>query len=67
LPSLFTIDYFKLYYEQEVAEWLLVPFTDKYFKKPKVNKEGKTIAESMRAYGYDVLERVEDYDFDELD
>lgn len=62
-----TVDYFELYYEEELSEWVLVPFTDKHFTTPKVNEEGKTFAEPMNAYGYDLLERVEDYEFDELD
>lgn len=61
------IYYFILYYEQEEGAWMLIPFTDKTFSTPKENEEGKTVAEFLYEYGYDVLERVADYDYDELD
>lgn len=61
-----TADYFELYYEECVSEWLLFPFTDKHFTTPKVNKEGKTIAEPLSAYGYDLLNRIVNFKFGEL-
>lgn len=61
-----TVNYFCLSYEPELSEWILIPYTDKNFTAPKENSEGKVIAEPMNAYGYDLLERIEDYDIEEL-
>ena len=62
-----TTDYFLLIYEAETASWVLIPFEDKHFKDPKKNKEGRVVAEDLMSFGYDLLERVEDYEFDSLD
>jgi hypothetical protein len=61
-----TVDYFQLSYEQELGEWVLIPFTDKHFNEPKKNDEGKTVAEPMNAYGYELLQRVDDFELEEL-
>ena len=60
------IYYHELYYEQEVGSCMLIPFTDKTFTTPKENSEGKVVAEFLYEYGYDVLERVDDYEYDDL-
>lgn len=67
LQNIVSIKYFMLCYEQEVAAWMLIPYTDKHFSTPKQNSEGKVVAEFLFEYGYDVLEKVEDYDLDELE
>jgi hypothetical protein len=62
-----TLAYFLLVYEQETAMWVLVPYTDKNFDTPKPNSDGLVIAEPLHAFGYDMIERMEGYEFDELD
>ena len=58
--------YFQLFYEQELGAWVLIPFEDKTFSNPLRNEEGKVITEFLYEYGYESLERCDDYDFDEL-
>jgi hypothetical protein len=58
-------DYFELYYEQDAGGWILVPYTDKYYTTPK-EVDGNVTAEEVSAYGYDLLQRCEDFNIDEL-
>lgn len=62
-----TSNYFMLVYDPEFSGWMLVPFTDKHFTTTLI-KAGKKHAkgEPLHAYSYDLLERVEDYEFNEL-
>jgi hypothetical protein len=62
-----TTSYFELYYEEELGAWMLIPYEDKTFSKQLKREDGKVISEFLYEYGYDLLERCEDYDFDELD
>jgi hypothetical protein len=62
-----TVDYFELYYEQELAQWMLVGYTDKHFSTPKRDQEDRIITEPLYAFGYELLNRVAEYDLDELD
>ena len=60
--------YFILSYEQEVACWVLVPYTDKTFGKLEVDEEGRTVAEPLFAFGgYDVLNRCDEFELSELE
>lgn len=60
-----TTDYFLLTYDPEVAAWSMIPFTDKTFTTTK-EVDGKIKGEFFYSYGYDVVQRVEDFDFEEL-
>lgn len=62
-----TISYFELYYEQEMGAWMLVQYEDKTFSQPLKNEDGLEYVAFLYEYGYDLLERCEDYDFEELD
>lgn len=65
-----TNSYALVFYDPELCAYLLLYFTDKHFEDPLVegpdkSKPGKT--DFVYAVGLDLLERVEDYDIDELD
>jgi hypothetical protein len=59
--------YFQLTYEQSIATWILIPYTDKTFTTPLENSEGKVVADHLSAYGYEKMQRCADFKLDELD
>ena len=61
-----TRSFFILQYVEDVGAWMLLPFTDKTFVEPLANKKGKIKAEYLYEYGWDMIERCEDYDYDDL-
>jgi len=62
-----TASFYQLHYHDDEinSEWILIPFTDKHFNKP-LEKEGRVIPEQLSSFTYDMLNRVEDFEFDSL-
>ena len=57
------VEFFILKYEPESADWVLLPFTDKYFTEFDTTRE----VEPLSVYGYDIIERMEGIDLDEFE
>jgi len=58
-----SVDFFILTYEPETADWVLLPFKDKYFTEFDDTKQ----VEPLSAYGYDIIERMEEMNLDEFE
>lgn len=58
--------FFLVVYDNEAAAYMLIPYTNKHFEEPEHNSEGKVVAEFLYSYGFDLLQRVEDFDIEEL-
>lgn len=52
-------EYFIVEYMDDLAAWILMPFTDKTFSQPKLDENNVCKAELLHAYGFEVLQRVE--------
>lgn len=58
-----SVEFFELMYEPETSDWVLLPFTDKYFTEFDESRE----VELLSSYGYDIIERMEGINLDEFD
>lgn len=54
-----SIDYFIVAYEEEGAQYVLIPFTDQTFSTPK-ETNGRVVVEPLNTYGFDLLNRWEE-------
>ncbi|MFA6058944.1 MAG: hypothetical protein WC756_12150 [Taibaiella sp.] len=60
-----TKSYFLLIYAKETADWVLIPYTDETFTEAKASDDGRTYAEPLSAFGYELLNRMDDEEQEE--
>ncbi len=61
-----SVDYAQIVYDVDSAAYILVYFTDKWFMTPLMDAKGEDAVDYLYQVGFDLLERVEDYDFNTL-